>query len=608
MLQKFQKHEKKIMFGLVIIVALAFGITGDMLSVFDSSNQENMAGEIMNRQISKEQFQATRSQCMLWTQCWLAHANDNYKILSFIPPFDMVDSELYNTKKDDYFDELTWVVLMMDTLADKSGVKVSPNEVVEYIKNRLFIFSPRESENSSGVFSKERYQWILGQWRVSEVFFEEVTAKFIKLRKYRELVMDGIVPSTKEVYDEFLARNGEIRIAWLAFDGNDYEAKTKVNDEDELVQYFQEHSAEYEVPQKVQIEYIMADADKLQNGLPQPSEEAMQNDYNKNREKEFKSKAFPEVRDEIKNKLLAELAKEQSLEMLTRAEERITMLELQEKEVNLKEIAQKFNLNHQVTGFVAADNIGELEKELGESSLFRHQITTFQEDELSRAISTDKGYFIFRLLKKQGTYIPKLTAQIKEKVTRDFIKYKANEAAKAAAYKLTQNISDNVNDEIKGKENDEVLKYESRKKWFDTFTKADITGLPATGGRPVARTAFFQKDDNLSLIKPAQSDFKDGLFKRQSGEFDVIEDNGIYYVVQVLEKRVPAAGSFDVEKDKIQASLSNNKKNEFTKNWLEEIKKQVKWKNYLDKNTKVSQPDPSSNGSSGREASDQTSK
>jgi len=415
-----------------------------------------------------------------------------------------------------------------------------------------------------------------------------VTAEFIKLNKYRELVMDGIVPSTKEVYDEFLSMNGEIRIAWLAFDGNDYQAKTKVTDEDELVQYFQEHSAEYGVPQKVQIEYIMADADKLKSELPQPSEDAIQNYYTKNREKEFQSKAFPEVRDEIKDKLLAELAKEQMLEMLTQAEEVITMLELQEKAVNLKEIAQKFKLNYQMTGFVAVDNLDELEKEVGKSSLFRRQITTFQENELSRAISTDKGHFIFRLLKKQETYIPKLTAQIKEKVTRDFIKYKANEAAKTEAHKLTQNISSKVNEEIKGKENDEAFKYELRKKWFEMVIKADITG-----GK-VSKTAFFQKDSNLALIKPVDGDFKNGLFKKQSGEFDVMEDNGIYYVVQVLEKRVPAAGSFDVEKDKIQASISNNKKNEFSKNWLEEIKKQVNWKNYLDKKSQVSQPDKAS--------------
>jgi hypothetical protein len=247
MLQKFQKYEKKILFGLVIVTALAFGITGDMLAIFSGGKQENMAGEIMSRKISKEQFQMRRGQCMLWTQCWLAHAplyarflgfKDDYQILSFIPPFNMVDAELYNTKKDEYLDELTWVVLMMDTLADKSGVKVSPNEIVDYIKNNLYIFSTRE-EGDKNVFSKERYQWILSNWHVSEVFFEEVTAEFLKLGKYRELVMSGIIPSTKEVYDEFLSRNGEIRIAWLAFDGNDYEAKTKVNDEDELVQYFQ---------------------------------------------------------------------------------------------------------------------------------------------------------------------------------------------------------------------------------------------------------------------------------------------------------------------------------------------------------------------------------
>ncbi|MBI5779954.1 MAG: SurA N-terminal domain-containing protein [Planctomycetes bacterium] len=586
MLIKFQKYEKKIMFGLVIFTALAFGITSQMLSIFSGGNQENMAGEIMGRKVSKEQFQSRRNQCAIWVQCWLTHYERySYKILSFIPPFDMVDAELYNKKKDEYFDELTWVVLMLDAQADKAGIQVSPNEIVDYIKNRLFIFSPRESENSPGVFSKERYQWILSQWRISEVSFEETAAEFIKIQKYRDLVEDAIVPNTKEVYDEFLSRNEDVKIAWLAFDGNNYLGKTKVNDEDELVEYFQGHSAEYEVPQKVQIEYIMADVRKFKDGLPQPNDEALQNYYNKNREKEYKSKAFPEVRDEINNKLLDNVAKEQALERISKAEERITLLELQGKEVSLNETARKFNLDYQLTGFVALDNIDELEKELGASSLFQRQIATFQEGELSRAISTDKGNFIFRLLKKQGTYIPKLTDQIKEKVTRDFLRYKANEAAKAAAHKLVQNISDKVNDEIKGKENDE-LAYESRRKWFDAFTKEDMVKVK------VARTAFFQKDDKLALLKDAGSDFKDAIFKMKRGKIDVVSDGDVYYVAQILDRRVPSAGTYDAEKERILKSISSKKKDEFNKKWLDEMKKQTNWKKYTDKKAKPVQDAP----------------
>jgi len=587
MLRKFQKYEKHIMFGLVIVTALAFGITSEMLSIFSGGNQENMAGEIMGRKVTKEQFQARRNQCALWVQCQITqYERYSYKILSFIPPFDMLDAELYNKKKEEYIDELTWVVLILDAQADKAGVQVSPNEIVDYIKNRLFIFSTRESENSPVVFSKERYQWILSNWHVSEVSFEETVTEFIKIQKYRDLVEDAIVPNTREVYDEFLARNEETRIAWLAFNENDYLKEVKVNDEDELVQYFQEHSAEYEVPQKVQIEYIMADTGKYANNLPQPNEEILQNYYNKNREKEFQSKAFPEVRDEIKNKLSGDVAKEQALEWITKAEERITLLELQEKEINLKEIAQKLNLDYQTTGFVALDNIDELEKELGASSLFQRQVTTFQENELSRSISTDKGNFIFRLLKKQGTYIPKLTAHIKEKVTRDFLKYKAGEAAKAAAHKLVQNISDKVNEEIKGKENDEALAYELRKKWFDAFTKEDVVKTK------VARTAFFQKNDKLALLKDAGSDFKDAIFKMKRGEIDVVNDGDVYYVAQILDKRVPSAGTYDAEKEKILSSISSKKKSEFTKNWLEEMKKQTNWKKYTDKKTKPTQDVP----------------
>ncbi|MEW6026737.1 MAG: SurA N-terminal domain-containing protein [Planctomycetota bacterium] len=605
MLRKFQKYEKQIMFGLVIVTALAFGITGQMLSIFDGGNKENQAGEIMGRGVGKEKFQQRRRQCELWVQYWLYAARGNYIVLSmsgYVWPADMVDAELYNKKKEDYIEELTWVALMMDALADKYNVKVSPNEVVDYIKMEMGIFR----ENWQDGFSKEQYQRVLSSWGVSEVAFEEMVQEFIKLRKYRDLVMAGLVPNTREVYEEFLAKKEEAKIAWLAFDTNDYLKDAKLDDEDELLEYFQEHSADYEVPQKVQIEYIMAEADKFREGLPQPAEDALQNYYNRNREKEFQSKAFAEVRDEIRNKLLDESAKEQSLERITKAEERITLLELQQKEVNLKEIARQFNLNYDMTSFIALDNIEELEKILGSSSLFRRQAATFQENELSRAVSTDKGNFIFRLLKKQGTYIPKLTGQIKEKATRDFLKHKANQAAKTSAHKLLQNISEKVNEEISakggaasgGKGDDEALVYEAKRKWFNAFTK---DGMQKSR---VAVTAFFQKEDNIVLAGAVNSDFKEAVFKMKRGEIDVIpekpdasgddirkpdegdnakrapDEGDIYYVVQVVEKRVPASGNFDAERQAMKNTISGRKRNEFNKNWLEDIKKQTNWKKY----------------------------
>ncbi|MFH0888554.1 MAG: SurA N-terminal domain-containing protein [Planctomycetota bacterium] len=573
MLRTFQKHEKKILFGLVIFTALTFGITSEMSSIFNSKSKENMAGEIRGKRITIQEFQNRRQHCIIWTECLLAHFNNNSFYLTFQPPFDMTDIELYQKQKETYFDNLAWLVLMLDALADQSGMTVTPSEIRDFIKT-LPLFGNKEEG-----FSYEKYVWTLNNWRVSEILFEEVVGEFMKINKYRNMVTASISANTKEAYDDFLSKAEEIKIQWLAFDPEYYLDKTTVKSQDELARYFQQNNGKYEIPQKVQIEYIMAAADKIQNELSKPSDESMQNYYSRNREKEYPTKSFVEAQDDIINKLSADTAKEQAIERITKAEGKITLLELQDKPIDFKELAKEFNINYQVTGFVALENISELEKEVGESSFFTKQVASAQEGEVNRSISTDKGHFIFRLLKKQGTYIPKLTAQLKEKVSLDFIRYKSDETAKSNADKLVQNISDKVNEELKDKKNDDNLTYELRKKWFETLAKES--------GK-IARTVFFNSEDNLILIKPAGKELKDSLFKKQKGEFGVFADNNLYYVIQLLEKRVPDPAKFEAEQKDIQGRIASDKKSKFIEKWFEDIKKEVKWINYLDRSTKIS--------------------
>ncbi|MDI6733686.1 MAG: hypothetical protein QME51_07935, partial [Planctomycetota bacterium] len=488
MLRKIQKYEKKILFGIMVFVALSFGISWQMLALFERDKMEKYSGEIMGKKITNEEFNLRRYYSSIWAQCWLQQFNNNPLVLTFIPPFDMVDIELYHKKREEYFNNAVWVWLIFEKMADKNGILISPNEIVDYIKNRLFIFSTKEEG-----FVKERYLMILTNWQVSEIVFERVVADYLKTIKYREMVMDTLVPDVKEVYEDFLTKNEEIKIAWIAFDSRNYAPNITIKNEDELIQYFDEHSKNYEVPEKIQVEYIMASNEKVKKELPPPTDEAILNYYTKNRERVFPDKTLPQVRGEIIDKLLSESANEQLLERITTAEERITLLELQGKEIDFKDIAQKFNLDYQMTGLFLTDNLNELEKELGKSSLFTRQVTTFQEKEISRTISTDKGHFIFRLLRKQGVYLPKLTDHLKEKVRYDYIKDKSSEGARTSAEKLVQSITDKVKEEIsadlsavplgqageKDKQNwDENLRYKLNRKWFEKCSTPPEAGLP----------------------------------------------------------------------------------------------------------------------------------
>ncbi|MDI6788127.1 MAG: hypothetical protein QME51_07135, partial [Planctomycetota bacterium] len=107
----------------------------------------------------------------------------------------------------------------------------------------------------------------------------------------------------------------------------------------------------------------------------------------------------------------------------------------------------------------------------------------------------------------------------------------------------------------------------------------------SSGTDNLKRTIFFAKSDSIDLLKPVGGDFKDTLFKMKKGEYRLIEDESVYYVVQVLEKRVPEPARFDSERKDLQKSLRDSRRKEFIKTWLERIKKEVQWKNYLEKKT-----------------------
>jgi hypothetical protein len=570
MLRKLQKYEKQILFGIVIFVALGFGITWQMLAIFSPENQENIAGEIMGKKISRVEFQTKRQRCIIWTQCQLFIFETLYRMALaalFQPPFDMLEIEEYTKKKESYLDKLTWLVLILEELSDKAGIKVSPQEVKDYIK-ALRVFYTEDG------FSYERYQIVLSQqWRLSEVFFEDITADFLKINKYRKFLEDSIVANTKEVFDDYLSKNEEIKIQWVAFDPQNYlpQIQGRIKDDEELIEYYQQNASKYEILEKVQIEYIMAATQKIQDGSSVISEEAIQNYYNKNREKEFATKSFIEARDEIHKKLSDEISKDRAIERITRAEEKITLLQLQNKKVDLKALSEEFKLDYKESGLFSLEDVSEMEKELGSSSFFQKQVSTTDEGEISSVISTDKGHFIFRLIKKSGNYIPKFTDRVKERVKDDFIRNRADEIAKSNAQKIVQNIVDKVKEDMKDKEDDN-LKYELRRKYFSVFTKEDISG-----SKPQP-TSFFNMDDTVELGRVVGKDFKESLFKKEKGEFGVIEDTDVYYVLQVIDRRPAEPSKFDTEKERLERELTEKKKREFIKGYSEELKKQVNWK------------------------------
>jgi hypothetical protein len=384
------------MFGILIITALAFGITGTMLDSCSQSGKENSAGEIFGQRVSQVDFNNCRARWAGFTQWCMT----NYRawFFSYASPFDTVELALYQQNKENYTTELAWNVLILSRMADQAGVTVSVNEVSDYIKS-----SPQLTDKEHG-FSMQNYNTLLSRIQMSKSAFEATAAEFLKIHKYRSYILESVTASTEETFAKFLDKNEEFKIRWTSFNSDDFLSKISRNriTPEEIKDYYERNAKAYEIPLKVQMEYVFASFDALQKEVPpEPAKEELEEYYNKRRTAEYKDKPLELVKEEVKAGVRKQQANDLALERISRVESKIRELSVRDKPVSLQELAAEFRLAYNQTGWFTTERLSEMEKEFGASPFLRRQLPVFKENEISDNIITDKGCLVFRLTGKK---------------------------------------------------------------------------------------------------------------------------------------------------------------------------------------------------------------
>lgn len=567
----FRKYERWIMFGILILTALAFGITGTMLELFNKDNKENYAGEVFGERISILDFNNCRARWSGFTQWCLA----NYRpwFFTYASPFDTVDISLYQKNQENYLNELTWNVLILSRLADQAGFTVSIDEVSEYIKS-----SPQLNNKERG-FSKQDYDALLARLQMPPAVFEQTATEFLKIHKYRSFILESITASTEESFNKFMDKNDELKISWIAFKSDDFISKIRGTTVEEIKEYYERNAKTYEIPLKVQMEYIFACTDDIKKEITaEPTKEETDEYFNKRRTAEFKDKTPDQVKDEVKSGVLKQKANDLALERIGQAEVKIRELSVRDKPISLQELASEFKLKYNQTGWFTTERLSEMEKEFGASPFLRRQLAAFKEGETSDNIITDKGYLVFRLMDKKDAYLPILTAQIKEKVQNDLIKEKATNSSEGAAKRLMQSIKDKVDETAKALSNtDSASLIKIRKDSFVNLTENAF---------PVKTTGYFKHGGPLQLVETAGTTFFDRVYKLQEGEFEVISEKSsdgkktYYYLVQVLGRRPAAPSNFYARQKELTSTATYEKREEFLKEWRASLRPQANWQTY----------------------------
>ncbi|MFH1227330.1 MAG: SurA N-terminal domain-containing protein [Planctomycetota bacterium] len=577
-LRVFKKYEKWIMLGILLVTALAFGITGTMLDVFSGGKKENLAGEVFGKPITKVEFNNCHGRWTAWTDWMLINFQKYPFYLTYMAPYNMIDFELLKSNREKYLDEVAWNAIILSRLADKSGISVSENEVSEYIKS-----SPRLTDQSRN-FSMEEYRSLLINLRIPADEFERTGAEFLKIAKYYNLVSSAVTASAEDSFKDYISKNDEIKMHWVTFKPDDFISKIKAGSAEEIREYYERNAPKYEIPLKVRMEYIFTAVDELKNKAAEPNQKEIDNYFNEHKAAEYKDKTLDQVKDEVKSIITSRNANDLALELISNAEKKIVQLSVQDKPVSLEDLASEFKLKYAQTGWFATDRISEIEKELGSSPFLKRQLGTFQEKDISDSIKTDKGYLIFRLTGKKGSYLPKLTAQLEEKVSYNLRKEKAAASAEGSAKRLLQSINAQINDATQkalsqtgaaSLENSAVINI--KKEAFTNLTDG-IFGVKSSD--------FFKVNGPLQMETQASNQFLEEVFKLQEGGINVMPDKSsdgkdiVYHLVQVTNRRPGTPSSFYARQKELTNNATMEKREKFMTEWKSKVKTEAKLVTY----------------------------
>lgn len=111
--------------------------------------------------------------------------------------------------------------------------------------------------------------------------FEEGIRKQIIIQRLEAYVTAGVTVSDKEVRESYRKQNTKIKFDYAVIDGNDLR-KTINPSDTELQAFFKKNQARYAhaVPEQRTIQYFAFTPNQMPGGIPQPSDQDIQNYYN----------------------------------------------------------------------------------------------------------------------------------------------------------------------------------------------------------------------------------------------------------------------------------------------------------------------------------------
>lgn len=412
---------------------------------------------------------------------------------------------------------------LMRQAAERVDIIVSNQELIESI-TRIPAFQEQ------GVFDKERYRLLLSQNRLTPESFEIMQKEAILFNKLQAIVAGSVKVSEEEARAWYEWENTAVVIAYASFDPQTF---TDIEITDEMLKsHYEAHKQDYMTEPAVKARYIKFDPLAYRDKVV-VSDQEIENYYNAN-PREYKIEEMVSGRQII----LKSADEDDNGPGEEKRTEALAIMERAKAGEDFAELAKQYSED-------PAKETGGAFGPLTRSSLLpavAEAAFSLEIDEISDPIKTRHGWHILKIEER----LPAATKPLDE--VADLIRAKLAEIkARNRAYDeavSTYNIS---------------------------FGDDDLADNAMELGLDLAEADFFTRAQGPADV-PGASEFADIAFGLPLKDIsDVIDINGIYYLIQVIAEQPEQVPDFETVREQVKHDVMLEQQRQAAENAAKEL-------------------------------------
>ncbi len=396
--------------------------------------------------------------------------------------------------------------------ADRLGIRATDEEV------RQRIFSMPAFQENGAFIGEQRYQQLLRMQRppLSSSDFEDSVRRSIAVDKLRATVTDWLSVADQELEREYRRRNDKVKLAVVSFTADTFRSQVSASDAD-LTAYFEAHKADFKIPEKRKIRYLLIDVEAMKAKVVVPTadiERAYNNDIEQYTTPEQVRASHILLKTEGKDDAAVKAKAE---DLLKQAKAGADFAELAKKHSEDEGSAKNGgDLDYFQRGRMVAE--------------FDQAAFAIQPGEISGPVKTQYGYHIIKLVDKKAA-TTKTLAEVRQQLNERL----AYERAQAQAADLSQKLESEIS------------------------RPADLDRVAKANGLTVQESGFFARDEPIMGLGPAPEATNRAFEMKQGDVSGGLRVSRGFVFEALMAKQDPYVPKLEEVKERVRDEVTKEK-------------------------------------------------